>query len=94
MKKNNIVDLRSKTQDELSRMLFDLREGVMHIKKDATISKLKNTNSARNTKKDIARVLTFLSMKSVVSEEPKKESSSIKIPASKRGKLEDKGGNQ
>lgn len=64
MKRNDIVDLRSKTTDELRRMLVDLKGELMQIRKDQALGKTKNTNAAKSKKKDVARVLTFLSMKS------------------------------
>jgi len=63
MKKNDIMDLRSRTGDELRRMALDLREEIVMMKKDDAMSKVKNTNAERNKRKDLARVLTFLSIK-------------------------------
>ncbi len=66
MKKNEITDLKTKTMDELKRMLSDFREEIDQNKKDASLGKVKNSNFVKNKKKDIARVLTFLSMKTIV----------------------------
>ena len=65
MKKNDIADLKSKTVDELTRMLLDLREGVEKLKKEDLLKKTKNSNLVKMKKKDLARVITFLSMKKV-----------------------------
>jgi len=65
MKKNDIADLKSKTVDELTRMLLDLREEVEKLKKEDLLKKTKNSNLVKMKKKDLARVITFLSMKKV-----------------------------
>ena len=68
MKRNDIVDLKTKTVDELTRMLVDLREEVLKTKTEAVLGRAKNTNLVKGKRKDIARVLTFLSMKSMIVE--------------------------
>lgn len=79
MKKNEIIDLKSKTIDELKRMVLDLREEVGKSAMEKTLGKIKNTNFAKNKRKDIARVLTILSMKkNIVIEEIKKEVHPVK----------------
>lgn len=66
MKKNEITDLKTKTVDELRRQLLDLREEVAKMHTDRTLKKLTSTSLVKNKKKDIARVLTFLSMKQAI----------------------------
>ena len=95
MKRNDIVDLRSKTHDELRRMLEDLKSELLQIKKDQAMGKTKNTNAAKNKKKDVARVLTFLSMKKADSAgldpvfvEPKEE---VVANVSEKGKSREAG---
>ena len=63
MKKNDILDLRAKTLDELKRMTQDTRGELDTLKKDQTLSKIKNSNAFRSKQKDLARILTFLGMK-------------------------------
>ena len=63
MKKNELTDLKAKTEDELNRMLIDLRSEVSKISQDKVLGKLKDTNAIRNKQKDIARVLTMLTIK-------------------------------
>ncbi len=65
MKKNDVTDLRSKTVDELSRILLDLGSEVEKNKTQEALGKAKNSNAARSKKKDVARVMTFLSMKQI-----------------------------
>jgi ribosomal protein L29 len=61
MRRNEITDLRSKTEDELKRLVFDLRQEIDKQKTDEILGKQKNTNLVRSKRKDLARVLTFLS---------------------------------
>ena len=63
MKKNELADLKGKTIDELRRLLLDAREELGKLKIDMSLGKSKNLNQTRNKRKDIARILTILSMK-------------------------------
>lgn len=63
MKKNELTDLKGKTIDELKRLLLDAREELGKLKIDMSLGKNKNLNQTRNKRKDIARILTILSMK-------------------------------
>ena len=63
MKKNDILDLRAKTIDELKRMSIDTRGELDSLKKEQTLGKIKNTNAFRNKQKNLSRILTFLNMK-------------------------------
>jgi ribosomal protein L29 len=69
MKRNDINDLKTKSKDELTRMLIDSRDLLLKATHEATLVKSKNTNMVKNTKKKIARILTFLSMKETVEKE-------------------------
>lgn len=53
-------DLRKKERGELEKLLKDLREKLAKLKFDLSLGKLKNVREIRQTKKDIARVLTIL----------------------------------
>lgn len=66
MKKNDIQDLKTKNVDELKRILSDFQGEISKLSVDKSLGKLKNTNQIKNKKKDVARVLTFLSIKSSV----------------------------
>jgi len=66
MKKNELADLKGKTIDELRRLLLDAREELGKLKIDMSLGKSKNLNQTRNKRKDIARILTILSLKEEV----------------------------
>ena len=63
MKKNELNDLKTKTVDELKRALLDSREALIKATNEASLGKSKNMNAKKSIKKDIARILTFLSIK-------------------------------
>lgn len=71
MKRNDINDLKTKSRDELTRMLIDFRGGLLKSTHEGSIGNVKDTNAVKNTKKKIARILTFLSMKQNVEQEVK-----------------------
>lgn len=56
-------ELQSKTIDELIKELRDARSEVAKLMIEMTTGKVKNINSIRDRKKDIARMLTYLSQK-------------------------------
>lgn len=66
MKRNEINGLKTKSVDELRRILLDLRENQLKLAVEKSLKKVKDTNAAKRTKRDIARVLTFLSMKMAI----------------------------
>ncbi len=63
MKIQQKKELRSKTADELIKELRDLRNSVAKLSVDMKTGKLENKNAVYKAKKDIARVLTYLSEK-------------------------------
>lgn len=63
MKKNDRVDLRSKTKDELIKQLRDLRAEAARLSLDMTTGKVANTADLYNKKKMIARILTYIGQK-------------------------------
>ena len=74
MKKEQKKELRAKTADELIKELRDLREEVSKLSIDMKTGKVEDTNKLYRKKKDIARVLTYLSEKPrnvIVKEEAK-----------------------
>ena len=56
-------ELRQKTEAELNKLLKDLRETLRQIRFKTASNKLKNVREVRQTKKDIARILTLLKQK-------------------------------
>ena len=63
MKKEQKKELRAKTTDELIKELRDMRAAVAKMKIEMKTGKIENTNALYRKKKDIARVLTYLSEK-------------------------------
>ena len=63
MKIKDIKELHGKTEDELLKILADLKEEIKKENIDLSMNKLKNTSLIKNQKKDIARVLTILGEK-------------------------------
>jgi ribosomal protein L29 len=63
MKKNDIRDLKTKSVDELRRMVSDIKSELGIVSINKTLKKVKNTNELKNKKVAIARILTFISMK-------------------------------
>ncbi len=63
MKKEQKKELRTKTVDELIKELRDLRSEVAKLKIEMKTGKIEDTNAFYKKKKDIARVLTYLSEK-------------------------------
>lgn len=64
MKRNDLIDLKGKTIDEMKKILADLRHEMSKLSIDKYSEKLKDTNMIKKKRRDIARILTFLSMKS------------------------------
>lgn len=60
MKRNEIQKLKEKNQTELVKDLVTLRDNLRSLKFDVNSGKLKNSNTIKEAKKEIARILTFL----------------------------------
>ena len=56
-------ELQKKTEPELQRMLLELRAKLQQLRFDLAGGKVKNVREIRNTRKDIARILTFQKQK-------------------------------
>ena len=56
-------ELQSKTEPELRRMLSEHRAKLQQLRFDLAGGKVKNVREIRNTRKDIARILTFQKQK-------------------------------
>ncbi len=63
MKTQQKKELKVKTADELIKELRDLRAGISKLSIDTETGKSTDTNMLKKTRKDIARVLTYLSQK-------------------------------
>lgn len=63
MKTNQKKELRTKTVEELVKDLRDLRSEVTKLAINMKTGKAENLSALRNKRKDIARILTFLTEK-------------------------------
>ncbi|MCD6528361.1 50S ribosomal protein L29 [bacterium] len=55
-----IKELRQKSKKELEKLLEEKREKLRSLRFDLVSGKVKNIREIRETKKDIARILTLL----------------------------------
>ena len=56
-------ELRNKTSEELEAMLKDLKTELFTLRFQNAINQLENPHKIADTKKDIARVMTFIAEK-------------------------------
>ena len=54
------VELKNKTQDEMQKMLIDLRKEQMNMRFQKAGAQLANTSLVRKVRRDIARIKTVL----------------------------------
>ena len=59
-----VKELRTKENAELNKILQDKKMELVKLRFDWKNKKLKNTNLIKETKKDIARILTILKERS------------------------------
>lgn len=64
-------DLKVKSEDELNKMLLDLRKEQMNLRFQKTNGGLNNTSALRKARRTIARVKTFLTAAVAGGEAPK-----------------------
>ena len=58
-----IEDLRAKTPDQLNGELIALKKEAFNLRFQKASGQLENTVRARQVRRDVARVLTFLNQK-------------------------------
>lgn len=63
MKKTEINEMAAKPKAELESLLREHKERLRVLKFDLAAGKVKNVNELHNTKKAIARIMTFLHLK-------------------------------
>lgn len=63
MKKQDIERMSGKTYAELLKDLKEIRKELIKLRIDMSLKKVKNTNLVSEKKKNIARILTILSIK-------------------------------
>ena len=59
-------ELKNKTPQELTKLISDKREILRHFRFGSAGSKTKNVKAGHNVKKEIARIMTELSIRSKV----------------------------
>lgn len=55
-----IKELREKNSEELKKLLGEKREHLRKLRFDIASRQIKNNKELRNTRKDIARILTLI----------------------------------
>jgi len=65
MKKKELQELRTKTKDELVKMLEEKNKELSKLNLEKSMKRMTNSAILRHVKKDIARINTRLSMKEV-----------------------------
>ncbi len=63
MKNKEFQELKTKSVAELQATLVELRDKLWDLKSDLKRGKVKNVRDVRNSKKNIARVLTLINKK-------------------------------
>jgi len=63
-------ELKDKTQESLEKLLQEKREKLRQLRFELSQDKLKNVSEIKNIKKNIARILTIITLKSK-SQKPK-----------------------
>lgn len=54
------IELQKKSKSELKKLIIDKSERLRVLRFSLAVGKLKNVREIRETKRDIARILTFL----------------------------------
>ncbi len=60
-----IGEIKTKTKEELQKLLMTLRDNLRTLKFQHSRHELKDTSQIKKVKKDIARILTILKLKSL-----------------------------
>lgn len=58
-----IVDLKNKNEKDLQQVLMEKREALRELKFKVSEKQLKDVRSIRETKKEIAQILTLINQK-------------------------------
>ena len=58
-----IDELRQRPKEEIGKLLDEKRERLRQLRFDLVSGKVKNVKEIRETKKDIARILTIINLK-------------------------------
>ncbi len=79
-------DLKTKTPDELKKLLLDNKKAQFNQRFQKTNGSLENTSGIRKTRRTIARINTFLNAKPEEKAAAKKPAAPKKAPAKKTAK--------
>jgi ribosomal protein L29 len=63
MAKQKKTELKQKTKDELRMQLYELRDSLMKLRLDHAKMQVKKTSDMKNTRLQIARILTAMKEK-------------------------------
>jgi large subunit ribosomal protein L29 len=69
MKKKEKKNLKDLNMADLQKLLLEKRNKLVELKFNLAAGKVKNIREIRETKKEIARILTFINLKSKNKEE-------------------------
>ena len=58
-----IKELREKNQEELKKLLAEKREATRKLRFDIASKQIKDKRALRNTKREVARILTLINVK-------------------------------
>jgi large subunit ribosomal protein L29 len=78
-------ELKTKTLDELKKLLMDLKKKQFNLRFQRSQGQLDNTAEIRHVRRDIARVKTFMEQQDRADQGPSKAKAS-KAPAKKSSK--------
>jgi large subunit ribosomal protein L29 len=56
-------DLKELSQEELQKLLLEKRKELFSLRQKVTLGKIKDVKQIMKTKREIARILTFLNQK-------------------------------
>lgn len=76
-------DLRTKTQDELQKLLLDTRKDQMNLRFQKTNGTLDNTAEMRKKRRTVARIKTYLNVNPADQAATAKKTTAKKAPAKK-----------
>jgi large subunit ribosomal protein L29 len=76
-------DLKTKTQDELQKLLLDTRKDQMNLRFQKTNGTLDNTSEMRKKRRTVARIKTYLNAKPADQAASAKKAPAKKAPAKK-----------
>ncbi len=82
-------DLKTKTEDELKKLLLDTRKEQFNMRFQRTNGQLEKTHEMRKARRNVARIKTFLNMKAEQEQAPKANKAPAKKAAPKAAKKKD-----